>query len=175
MKRIFSLLLGLLAVAFSVTSCSKDFDSNAPYEDVTIIYGILNADEQDHYIKIYKGFLTSGNAYDAAQVYDSLYYGDELSVVVEEYVGGKLKATYPLVAVTDVPRELDGDFLAPDQLVYKFSQTLNPDATYKVVATNHENGRVITAETDVVGSFYLSSPSDHTRDIGIHKIGRAHV
>lgn len=169
------LLLAVLAMAFICTSCSKDFNSNAEYKDVTVVYGILNPNETDHYIKIYKAFLTDSNAYEAAQVYDSLYYFDKINAVVEEYVNGRLSATFPLTPVTDVPRDSIGDFASPDQLLYKFSHTLNPSAIYKLVITNLENGRVITAETSVVGSFYISKPSDNTGQISIHNTTPATV
>ena len=168
MKKDKFLILCFLVALLGFTSCSKDFDSNAPYKDVTIVYGLLNPDDQDHYIKIYKGFLTSDNAYEAAKEYDSLYYFDQIDVVMEEYKDGHLTATYPLDMTTDIPRELEGDFAAPEQLLYHFSAELNPEATYKLVITNKESGRVVTAETDVLGSFYLRAPSDNTLQVGIH-------
>ena len=170
MKKYKLLIVCLLAALLGFVSCSKDFDSSAPYKDVTIVYGILNPDEQDHYIKIYKGFLTSDNAYEAAKEYDSLYYFDQIDVVMEEYKDGRLTATYPLEMTTDIPREQEGDFLSPEQLLYHFSAELDPDALYKLVITNKESGRVVTAETDVLGSFFLRSPSDHTQQVGIHSI-----
>jgi hypothetical protein len=160
-------LLACLLMAMCLFSCSKEFSSNAPYKDVTVVYGILDADETDHYIKIYKGFLTDGNAFEAAQEYDSLYYFDKIDVVMEEYNGTHLNATIPLKD-TVVERDDMGDFAAPDQLVYHFSRTLNRDYTYRLVITNRETGRTITAETPIIGSFFLSSPSDHTSAVGIH-------
>lgn len=168
MKNYKVLIICFLAALLGLSSCSKDFDSNAPYEDVTIVYGILNPDEQDHYIKIYKGFLTPDNAYEAAKEYDSLYYFDQIDVVLEEYLNDRLTTTYPLEMTTDIPRELEGDFSAPEQLLYHFSAELNPDALYKLVITNKETGRVVTAETDVIGNFYLKAPSENTHQVGIH-------
>ena len=168
MKKYKLLIICLLASLLGFVSCSKDFDSNASYKDVTIVYGILNPDEQDHYIKIYKGFLTSDNAYEAAKEYDSLYYFDQIDVVMEEYKDSRLINTYPLDMTTDIPRELEGDFVAPEQLLYHFSAELDPEALYKLVITNKESGRVVTAETDVLGSFYLRAPSDNTLQVGIH-------
>ncbi len=139
-------------------SCSKDFDSNADYKDATIVYAVLNGDESTHYVKIYKGFLTSGDAEVAAQVYDSLYYRDELTVTMEEYVNGHLSASWPLDTITEIPVE-EGDFASPKQKVYAFSRTLNPEAEYKIVIVNNETGRTITARTRIVGEFMINSPS----------------
>ena len=168
MKKYKLLIVCLIAALLGLSSCSKDFNSNASYKDVTIVYGIMNPDDHDHYIKIYKGFLTPDNAYEAAKEYDSLYYFDQIDVVVEEYVNDRLTVSYPLDTTTDIPRELEGDFSAPKQLLYHFSAELNPDATYKLVITNKETGRVVTAETDVIGNFFLRAPSDNTLQVGIH-------
>ena len=96
-------------MAFSLLSCSKDFNSNAPYRDATIVYGIINADEDVQYVKIYKGFLTDGNAYDAAQIYDSLYYFDKITVELEEYSNGRKISSHVLDTTTAIPRDLNGD------------------------------------------------------------------
>lgn len=169
------LFIAVALSAFVFSSCSKDFNSNADYKDVTIVYGILNPTETDHYIKIYKAFLTDGDAYAAAQEYDSLYYFDKIDVVMEEYLNNRLTATIPLTMTTEIPRDSVGDFVGPDQLLYKFTHTLNPDATYKLVITNKETGRVITSETNVVGNFYLSKPSDNTGQISIHSTQSATI
>lgn len=162
------LIVCLIATLLGLSSCSKDFNSNASYKDVTIVYGIMNPDDQDHYIKIYKGFLTPDNAYEAAKEYDSLYYFDQIDVVMEEYLNDRLTASYTLEMIEDTSRDVEGDFSAPKQLLYHFSAGLNPDALYKLVITNKETGRVVTAETDVIGNFYLRAPSDNTLQIGIH-------
>ena len=166
MKKCFFLCALVFCLMGGMFSCSKDFNSNAPYEDVTVVYGILNSSDTVHYIKIYKGFLTDGNAAEAAQVYDSLYYFDRIDAVVEEYVNGQLVATIPLDTTLSIPRD-PGDFAAPDQLVYKFSRVLNPDAVYKLRITNKETGRVVTAETKVVGNFSITAPAPSNAGVSI--------
>lgn len=165
---VISLFLTVFVLTLSLSSCSKDFNSNADYKDVTVVYGILNPEETEHYIKIYKAFLTDGNAYEAAQEYDSLYYFDKISAVIEEYLNGRRTATIPLEMSTDVPRDTVGDFASPDQLLYKFTYTLNPNATYKLIITNLETGRVITGETNVISPFMITKPSNNTAQISIH-------
>ncbi len=170
MKKNSTLLTGIFALLLLLVSCTKEFDSTAPYKDVTVVYALLDAGEMDHYVKIYKGFLTNGNAYDAAQINDSLYYYDKIDAVVEEYLNGRLNATIPMAITTDYPREMGGDFASPDQIVYKFTRELNPNALYKLVITNKESGRVITSETNVIGDFYLKVPSSIAWQIGIHSV-----
>ena len=151
--------------AVLMTACSKDFNSNAPYKDATIVYGIINADDNVQYVKIYKGFLTDGNAYEAAQIYDSLYYFDKITVELEEYSNGRLVSRHVLDTTTAIPRDLNGDMAAPEQMLYVINQPINPENTYKLVITNNQSGRVVTAETSIVGETMITSPSTQTVDI----------
>lgn len=156
--RFFPFLLACIT-AVMLTACSKDFNSNAPYKDATVVYGIINADDDIQYVKIYKGFLTDENAYDVAQIYDSLYYFDKITVELEEYSNGHKISSHFLDTTTAIPRDLNGDMSAPKQLLYVIDQPINPDNTYKLVITNKETGRVVTAETTVVGETMITSPS----------------
>lgn len=156
--RFFPFLLACITVVL-LTSCSKDFNSNAAYKDATVVYGIINADDDVQYVKIYKGFLTNDNAYEAAQIYDSLYYFDKITVELEEYSNGGLISTHVLDTTTAIPRDIDGDMSAPKQLLYVIDQPINPANTYKLVITNKETGRVVTAETTIVGETMITSPS----------------
>ena len=167
MKMRFQHLFFTCLMAFSLLSCSKDFNSNAPYRDATIVYGIINADDDVQYVKIYKGFLTDGNAYDAAQIYDSLYYFDKITVELEEYSNGRKISSHVLDTTTAIPRDLDGDMSAPKQLLYVINQPINSENTYKLVITNKETGRVVTAETTVVGETTINSPSPYIAEVDI--------
>ena len=162
--RFFPLFLACVVVVF-MTACSKDFNSNAPYRDATVVYGILNADDNVQYVKIYKGFLTNDNAYEAAQIYDSLYYFDKITVELEEYRNGHKISTHVLDTTTAIPRDLNGDMSAPKQMLYVIDQPINVDNTYKLVITNKETGRVVTAETTVVGETMITSPFQQSVDI----------
>ena len=164
MRTSFYAYLCALLMPFLLISCSKDFNSNAPYRDATIVYGILDAGDEVQYIKIYKGFLTDGNAYDAAQIYDSLYYFDKITVDMEEYSNGRKINTWRLDTTTAIPRDLNGDMSAPKQLLYVLNHPINAANSYKLVITNKESGRVVTAETSVVGEIRITSPATQSVD-----------
>lgn len=78
-KAIYRILLSIFALAL-FTTCSKDINILANYEDTTIVYGLINPNDSISYLRIQKGFLTEGNIYDAAQVHDSIYYPYKLNV-----------------------------------------------------------------------------------------------
>jgi len=166
MKKRFLPFLFVCLTAVLLTACSKDFNSNAPYRDATIVYGIINAEDDVQYVKIYKGFLTNDNAYDAAQIYDSLYYFDKITVDLEEYDNhGHKIHTWRLDTTTAIPRDLNGDLSAPKQLLYVIDQPIDANNIYKLLITNKETGRIVTAETTVVGKTIISSPATQTVDI----------
>jgi hypothetical protein len=50
-------LVLLLLIPLAFTSCETDFELNAEWKDITIVYGILNQNDTAHYIRIQKAFL----------------------------------------------------------------------------------------------------------------------
>ena len=60
----------LLAFFMGMESCETDFEVNAPWRDITIVYGLLNQKENPHVIKINKAFLGEADVNDMAQIRD---------------------------------------------------------------------------------------------------------
>lgn len=152
------------SIILFIMACSKEFDSTAPYQDVTIVYGIINSNDNTHYIKIYRGFLTDGDAYAVASEYDSLYYFGKIKVELLEYTNGKVTGTFQLDTTTSISRE-SGDFASPKQLLYYLTQPLRDDSQYLLRITNKETGRVGTAQTSIVGDFTVNAPATHQLNI----------
>jgi hypothetical protein len=50
----------LLLLLFA-SSCEENFDVNAPYKDITIVFGLLDPGEDTVFLKINKAFLGDGN------------------------------------------------------------------------------------------------------------------
>ena len=152
-------LLYTTAICILLTSCGKtDFSVNSPKrEEVTIVYGLLDPDATVHYIKIYKGFLTEGNAYEAAK--DPHYYSylDSIEVRMEEYHGEKLVRTIPFDTSTAIPKD-SGLFAYPEQCLYRANAKLNPDYRYRLHIENRYTGKIVTAETALVGDIYITYP-----------------
>ena len=79
----FTLLFLLFSVAFS--SCETDFNVNADWEEVTVVFGLLDQSQDRQYIRINKAFLGNESAYVMASVSDSLNYNpDSLEVKIEK-------------------------------------------------------------------------------------------
>ncbi len=64
----------VLIASITFLSCNSDIDLTAPYEDITIVYGLLDQTEDIQYIRINKSFLGDAPLADMASVRDSVEY-----------------------------------------------------------------------------------------------------
>ncbi len=64
----------LSAIILAVFSCDTKVNINAPWKDITVVYGLLDQTDTIHYIKVNKAFLGDESAYEMAQHSDSLNY-----------------------------------------------------------------------------------------------------
>ena len=151
----------ILPLAFSAffSSCENELELNADWEENTIIYGLLDVnDENDvHYIKVGKAFLGDDPIAVSAQEFDSLYYNpDDITVEVMEWEGTALRNTYTLEAITDIPKE-EGFFTSDEQILYTFTAPLDLDMDYSIVVTN-PSGEEVSAKTSMVQEVSYDRP-----------------
>lgn len=148
-----------VAVLLLFSACEKkDFSlSSDKKEEVTIVYGLLNPDANLQYIKIYKGFLTDGNVYDAVKDARYYAYADSIEVYVEEYNGQKLVRILAFDTTTRVLKD-SGLFAYPGQILYTAQFKINKNYRYVLNVKNKFSQKVITAETDIVGDVYVTYP-----------------
>ena len=67
MKNLFwtlTLIVGLLS------SCETDFELNAPYKTIPVVYGLLDKSLDTQFVKINKSYLDSDNTANLAQIND---------------------------------------------------------------------------------------------------------
>ena len=72
------LVFTISIISLFLGSCSNDLEINAPWKDVTVVFGLLNKNETTHYVRISKAFLGEGDAMEFASQFDSLYYNPDL-------------------------------------------------------------------------------------------------
>ncbi len=158
--RIFRLILGMAFLLSLVFSCKKDFNVNADWKDITIVYGLLNQNDSVHYIKVTKAFLGEGNSLIYAQNPDSGNYpvGD-IEVSMDEYNESNLLRTL-VFDTTMIHNKLSGDsiFYYPDQLMYKVEARLNQLYTYKLKIKNLKTNKEITSQTTLINDFAIDRP-----------------
>lgn len=157
MKRTVIYCFFLLFAGTLLHQC-KPIDLTADYKDITISYGILSIGEDVHYFKIYRGYLTDGNAYEAAGDWDNIYYPvDSIEVRLVEYRDGHVVREAVLDTTTTVPKN-EGDFHNPKQLLYYSDWQLDKECVYRLVIHRKSTGDEIYAETVIVGDFSVRNP-----------------
>ena len=157
MKKFFIYCLFLLFAVTSLHQC-KPLDLTADYKDITITYGLLSVTDDIHYFKIYRGFLTDGNAIEAAGEWDNIYYPvDSIQVKLVEYRNGQVVREAVLDTTTMVPKN-EGDFHNPKQLLYYSDWKLDKECVYRLIIYRSSTGDEVYAETVVVGDFSVRNP-----------------
>ncbi len=140
-------------------SCTTDFEVTAPYRDIPVVYGLLNASDSIQYIRIQKAFLGKGNALIMAQHADSIYYSDILDVILEEYnASGNLLRLIPLIRDT-LPKE-PGIFASSPHYIYRTQgEKIYTFCHYKLFIRNRESGAIYTSQTEVVDDLNVIKPT----------------
>ncbi len=168
MYRYINLLL-IFVFALFLSSCETDFNPNAEYKDITVVYGVLNQSDTFTYIKINKAFLGNESAYVMAQNEDMSSYGTDLEVRMEEMLNGSVTNTFYFDTTTVYNKE-SGVFYAPKQVLYRcktynpeppIRDSLKPDREYKLIIKNTKTGKIISAKTTLVGKFYIDIPTQY--------------
>lgn len=144
-------------------SCKTDFEVNAPYDQVPIVYGLLNASTDTQFIKINRSFLGEDNI-SSAQYTDSSQFKN-VTARVEQYTNGNLGMVYNLQEkwITDYD---DGLFYSDSIKIFYFVESnLDKNSTYKIVGSG--DGKSFSAETNLVGNFSFNNTTQITANNGL--------
>ena len=163
MRKLWSLILVILPVVL-VTSCHDDFDLNASYQDITIVYGLMDQGKDTTFLKINKAFLGEGNVLEMAKVEDSSIYKTDLAAVIEEYNGDNLVHSFFLDTIA-IDNKEDGVFYNPYQQLYFAVIPVNEEHEYKL--SIQVGSKEVTSSTPVVQRFSLTKPSAGSQYINI--------
>ena len=158
MKKISLILFSVLSLGL-FNSCKTEFETIAPYKQMVSVYGLIEQQQNINYIRINRVFSTDGNAFDAAQINDSVNFKQgELTVNLEKYKDGAFKASFPLfdTVLTTLPQ---GDFNSSQRLWVCYNQLASfgtggtdegSTITYKLKIHNNISGKDFIAETKMV-------------------------
>ena len=159
-------LLVLITLA-SIVSCDNDLDIIAEWKDIPVVYGILNAQDSVHYVKLNKAFLGQGDVMSMAQEFDSLHYNQEevgLRLVEYRLAGGQYIETNSIEMEptfnSDKPEE--GIFSGPDQIIYKSDASLNNDRYYSAQVYDKSVDTVIASNLipiDILSPLQIIKPN----------------
>ncbi len=142
-------------IAGGLTSCSEDFDVAAPAKPITVVYGVLDAGETTHYVRIQKAFADPKlSALDLAKVPDSSYFTN-LAVTIQEITSagvptGTATALQKVKLSDEGLTKETGTFFSNPSYAYKFTGALTPGSTYRMLIKNLDDGHTDTATTPIV-------------------------
>lgn len=158
-------LLVLITLA-SIVSCDNDLDIIAEWKDIPVVYGILNAQDSVHFVKLNKAFLGQGDVLSMAQEYDSLYYNQEevgLRLIEYRKTAGQYIETKSIeMEPTDEFVKPDGVFSGPDQIIYKSDASLNNERNYSAQVYDKSVDTVIASNLlpiDVLSPIQIIKPN----------------
>ena len=152
MKKIY-LLVSVFTIIF--TSCDTDFDVNAEWEEVTVVYGLLDAGDEmkTQQIKISKAFLGKMDALQMAQFADSINFDQgELAVKVIRVKNNGIRDT---ITLDEVPTLRNVGVFNDSIIVYTFENNnfLNSNSIYELLIKNNITGNEVSSTTNIISGF----------------------
>ena len=180
MKKLF-LLFMTTGMIFVLNTCKTDFDTIAPYKDISVVYCLLDQRDSITYLKLNKAFLGEGNALVYASVEDSSNYPYPLNAWLEQWSanGDSLGVLFHFDTTTIYNKE-PGTFYNPEQVIYKGGPDhyayiryiiqppydtvgyqkiwLDENSIYKLKIEDPVTGKMISAQTSLVENFKITRP-----------------
>ena len=164
----------LFVIAGVLAGCSTDLDINAPYKNVTVVYGLLNQLEPVQYIKINKAYLGAGDALIYAQIADSNEWAEsDITVArVHRVLNGNRVGTFDLEPTQFTSRDPGVFYYTSGQRIYKFADNtgyppvnlggvsvpvyLDQESKYELELV--VKGETISATTSIIDKFNVQGP-----------------
>ena len=158
----FHYLFFLFIILFS--SCETDFDVNAEWEDVTIVYGLIDPNIEDQLIKINKAFLGEGDALQMASIADSSNYNPSDLLVRIHRIRQQAFNQYDTISSVTLNDTIldkdDGLFSTDNNIIYTFkkpSSFYNTNSQYALEIINLISGHKVKSQTEIINTFSFES------------------
>ncbi len=166
-------LILILPMMFLMSACSTDFDINADWKDIALVYGLIDHTNNTQYIKLNKGFLGNEDAFVMAQEPDSLFYPearvfleplDDTSHIYDNY-GDVIRIE--LEETLDLEKD-SGIFAFDYNKIYFTNESLDPQYNYQLLIRIPGKEK-ITSTTSLIDDLHVEKPGNNL----IHKVGFA--
>ena len=156
MKKITSLLFLIIVL---ITSCETDFDVNAEWEEITVVFGLLDQSQEKQYIRINKVFLGEESVNVMASFSDSLNYDPQNLEVKIQRVSDDNTVLGERILTDTIMYKEDGMFATENNIIYVFDTDyfLQEDKNYILTVTNLKSGKIITSKTNLIHGLNLMS------------------
>ena len=160
MKKIY-LILSVFAIVF--TACETDFDVNAEWDEVTVVYGLLDAGDENNtqLIKINKAFLGENDANEMAEDADNVNFNPtNLDVSIYRIKNGNIIDSVVVDTTIIIKDSLanngePGVFSINNNIIYTFENDgfLNSNSEYELLIKNNLTGNEVSSTTNIISGF----------------------
>ncbi len=174
-----SIILFSFVLLSGFQSCSTDVDINAPWKDITIVYGLLNQNDNIHYIKVNKSFLGDASAYEMAAISDSVQYQNITVRLFKIKTANGSSDTIKTYLFQDTIMDKDSGIFATDNNIIYFSTEALITASE---ANNIEDysfalniyipkyDKTVTGSTKLISKLLVSKPNSYQPTINLSGI-----
>ena len=148
----------IICCAFTVllfTSCENEFTVNADWEDITVVYGLLDPQEDTNWIRVQRAYLGSEPASASFDNPDSLYY-ENIYVSLVEFenvngsIGNQVGDTIRLTVDYTSRKLEEGTFTTDGYRLYRTQRSINPDNIYKLVVKKPDSKHPDASSTTLI-------------------------
>ena len=146
------------SISLIFSSCSTDFELNAPYETIPVVYGLLDQSKDTQFVKINRSFLGYGNNVDYAAINDCTHFENVVAVLEEYNEFGNL-IDHDTLKELMVSNLQPGIFYEDSQKVYYLetdNDSLKEENTYHLKVSVPDKGLNFDAETDLIKGSWLN-------------------
>jgi len=160
MKNIYLFII----ISLLASSCETDFDVNANWQEVTIVYGLIDPNEEIQFVKINKAYLGEGDAIQMSSISDSTNYNpSELKVTIyriKELSFNQYDTISSVLLHDTIIDKDDGIFSTDNNIIYTFKKPVsfyNTNSFYSLEVINLSSGHKVTSQTEIIKDFSFES------------------
>lgn len=147
-----------------LVACDNELEVNADYENLTVLYCVLNPEAPDNFARVQRGYLGDAPAAESYDEPDSLYYDTSgIEVLIRQYEINGTTPEQEALMVYDESLPLDpGIFANERHYLYRVpaSISLERDKEYEIVVIR-EDGSESSARTGIAGEIDIDRPIEN--------------
>ena len=138
-------------------SCDTDFDVVAPWQEIVVVYGLLDQSQENQYVRINKAYLGAGDALQMASITDSINYSPE-DLLVKLYKIKNGDTLFSLDLDTTLIEKDGGLFSTEANIIYTIptdtiSNFFKNGNLYGLFIKNKRTGNIVTSSTNLISDF----------------------
>lgn len=139
-------------------ACSTDLDINAEWEDIPIVFCVLDQSQEFQYVKVNKSFLGDLPASVMAQQSDSLFF-DDVKVLLYEYDQSLSLLNTIEFEETDTITKQEGYFANDNNIIYISDYELNDQNQYQLEVIIDNGRKIVKSEiVSLISGAHISNP-----------------